>query len=260
MQESGRNEQIDLDDTYKQLLTTAYEKCGNVTEIYAKTFHLGTMLMTPERQRAIWAIYLWCRRTDELVDGPNSTHITPTALDRWEERLQQIFEGRPYDLLDAALSDTVSMFPLGIQPFIDMIEGMRMDLHKSRYETFEELYLYCYRVAGDDIFNYVWLDADEFFLLILFRRNRRERISTRSVSSVSIGYYYKRVDSSVFCINFEGEITCLVLILLNPSDAWSSSCYMHAENARHGVVGFLSIFSSQSLSPLSLLSIQEPLV
>ncbi|KAL8472543.1 hypothetical protein ACS0TY_029664 [Phlomoides rotata] len=130
------------------VLGEAYDRCRQVCEEYAKTFYLGTMLMTPERRRAIWAIYVWCRRTDELVDGPNASHITATALDRWEARLEDIFGGRPFDMLDAALSHTVSMFPVDIQPFRDMIEGMRMDLNKSRYNNFDELYLYCYYVAG----------------------------------------------------------------------------------------------------------------
>ncbi|ERN14845.1 hypothetical protein AMTRI_Chr02g213100 [Amborella trichopoda] len=130
------------------LLNGAYDRCGEVCAEYAKTFYLGTLLMTPQRQRAIWAIYVWCRRTDELVDGPNASHITPTALDRWERRLNDLFRGRPYDMFDAALSDTVSKFPVDIQPFKDMIEGMRMDLRTSRYKNFDELYLYCYYVAG----------------------------------------------------------------------------------------------------------------
>ncbi|KAK4733280.1 hypothetical protein R3W88_007541 [Solanum pinnatisectum] len=130
------------------LLSEAYDRCGEVCAEYAKTFNLGTMLMTPERRRAIWAIYVWCRRTDELVDGPNASYITPAALDRWENRLEDVFNGRPFDMLDAALSDTVSNFPVDIQPFRDMIEGMRMDLRKSRYKNFDELYLYCYYVAG----------------------------------------------------------------------------------------------------------------
>ena len=58
---------------------------------------------------------MWCRRTDELVDGPNANYITPTALDRWEKRLEDLFAGRPYDMLDAALSDTISRFPIDIQ-------------------------------------------------------------------------------------------------------------------------------------------------
>ncbi|KAK3218637.1 hypothetical protein Dsin_012607 [Dipteronia sinensis] len=130
------------------LLSDAYDRCGEVCAEYAKTFYLGTLLMTPERRKAIWAIYVWCRRTDELVDGPNASHITPTALDRWESRLEDVFRGRPFDMLDAALSDTVANYRVDIQPFRDMIEGMRMDLRKSRYKNFDELYLYCYNVAG----------------------------------------------------------------------------------------------------------------
>ncbi|KOM46586.1 hypothetical protein LR48_Vigan07g029000 [Vigna angularis] len=152
----GTNIGLDLDKdvgadfTNGDLLNVAYDRCGEVCAEYAKTFYLGTQLMTAERRKAIWAIYgiFWCRRTDELVDGPNSSHITPGALDRWEQRLTDVFEGRPYDMYDAALSHTVSKYPVDIQPFKDMIQGMRMDLKKSRYENFDELYLYCYYVAG----------------------------------------------------------------------------------------------------------------
>lgn len=153
-----RNESFALDDVElcqgnlatitPEALEEAYTRSGLVTEYYAKTFYLGTQLMTPEKARAIWAIYVWCRRTDELVDGPHASRITPKALERWEERLEAIFAGKPYDMLDAALADTVAKFPVDIQPFRDMIDGMRMDLVKARYDTFEELYEYCYRVAG----------------------------------------------------------------------------------------------------------------
>lgn len=49
------------------------------------------------------------------MDGPNAAHITPKALDRWEKRLNDLFEGRPYDMYDAALADTVSKYPVDIQ-------------------------------------------------------------------------------------------------------------------------------------------------
>lgn len=58
---------------------------------------------------------VWCRRTDELVDGPNASHITPGALDRWEERLEEAFQCRPYDMFDATLSHTIVQYPLSIQ-------------------------------------------------------------------------------------------------------------------------------------------------
>ena len=104
--------------------------------------------MPEEKRRAIWAIYVWCRRTDELVDGPQSALTTPETLDRWEQQLESIFAGHPIDDPDVALVDTLQRFPMDIQPFRDMIAGQRMDLYRSRYETFDELKLYCYRVAG----------------------------------------------------------------------------------------------------------------
>lgn len=145
---SAMARRFSVDKLQGSVLDEAYSRCASVTSEYAKTFFLGTRLMTPEKARATWAVYVWCRRTDELVDGPNAPRITPKALDRWEERLESVFDGRPVDILDAALTDTISKFPLDIQPFRDMIVGMRMDLVKRRYATFEELYEYCYRVAG----------------------------------------------------------------------------------------------------------------
>jgi 15-cis-phytoene synthase len=129
-------------------LEESYELCRQVTAHYAKTFYLATLLMPEAKRRAIWAIYVWCRRTDELVDGPEAVNTTLATLDVWEQRLEDVFAGRPHDTEDQALSATVQQFPLDIQPFRDMIAGQRMDLYRSRYETFEELHLYCYRVAG----------------------------------------------------------------------------------------------------------------
>ena len=129
-------------------LDDAYELCRQITAEYAKTFYLGTLLMPEAKRRAIWAIYVWCRRTDELVDGPKAATTTEATLDHWEQNLESIFAGHPIDDVDVALVDTLERFPMDIQPFRDMIAGQRMDLYRSRYQTFEELELYCYRVAG----------------------------------------------------------------------------------------------------------------
>lgn len=127
----------------------AYEYCRQITAKYSKTFYLGTMLMPKAKRQAIWAIYVWCRRTDELVDGPQANLTTPETLKDWEENLETIFAGYPLEDPDVALVDTLKRFPeIEITPFKDMIAGQRMDLYRSRYQSFEELYLYCYRVAG----------------------------------------------------------------------------------------------------------------
>lgn len=129
-------------------LEDSYELCRQITAEYSKTFYMGTQLMPEAKRRAIWAIYVWCRRTDELVDGPMASSTTAETLDHWEKHLESLFAGHPIDDEDVALVDTLSQYPLDVQPFRDMIAGQRMDLYRSRYETFEELKLYCYRVAG----------------------------------------------------------------------------------------------------------------
>lgn len=127
----------------------SYELCRQITAKYAKTFYPGTLLMREaSRRRAMWAIYAWCRRTDELVDGPAAAITTPETLEQWEHHLESVFAGHPVEDYDVALVDALQNFPLDIQPFRDMIAGQCMDLYRSRYETFEELKLYCYRVAG----------------------------------------------------------------------------------------------------------------
>jgi len=129
-------------------LEDSYEQCRQITADFAKTFYLGTQLMSPEKRQGVWAIYVWCRLTDELVDGPQAAFTTSETLDKWEEQLESVFSGHPVDDPDVALVDTVERYGLDIQPFRDMIAGQRMDLVRDRYETFEDLRLYCYRVAG----------------------------------------------------------------------------------------------------------------
>ncbi len=133
-------------------LEEAYEICRKETAKWAKTFYLGTLLLPPVKRKAIWAIYVWCRRTDELMDSPEAMKLSTSELserlDNWEEKTKAIFSGHVENELDAVMGDTLQRFPQSIKPYLDMIEGQRMDLKKTRYETFEELELYCYRVAG----------------------------------------------------------------------------------------------------------------
>ena len=142
-------------ETYRKLLDEAYEESGVVTEAFAKTFYLGTKLMPPEAQRAIWAIYVWCRRTDEIVDAPRQPDDPGmlTDLSAWEIRTENLWQhGEVVDVLDLPLLDVRVNYPkLDITPFVDMVRGMLMDipdLGQDRYDTFDELHLYCYRVAG----------------------------------------------------------------------------------------------------------------
>jgi 15-cis-phytoene synthase len=111
--------------------------------------------MSKDARKHVWAIYTWCRRTDDLVDSPRALMNIDTLkgdLEEWQVRLDRIWANDPKDLFDLAMSDTVQKYPtLDIQPYRDMIAGMIMDvpgMGQDRYQNFDELYLYCYRVAG----------------------------------------------------------------------------------------------------------------
>ena len=138
----------------ERILNQALVESGEVTSAFAKTFYLGTQLMPEAQREAIWAIYVWCRRTDEIVDAPRDNDDEMLAdLGVWEMRLENLWKyGEVEDVFDLCLLDVLVKYPsLPITPFVDMVRGMLMDvpdLGTEVYETFDDLHLYCYRVAG----------------------------------------------------------------------------------------------------------------
>jgi len=140
----------ELNQKREEMMAESYEQCRLLTKQYAKTFYFGTKFFDEDKRKAVWAVYAWCRRTDDIVDKPRKETVSlRTELAEWGERLKDVWNGRAHDAIDLALVDTVRNHPdLRIEPFEDMIKGMVMDLDQNRFEDFEELYLYCYRVAG----------------------------------------------------------------------------------------------------------------
>ena len=169
-------------------VTESYELCRQITAEYAKTFYLGTLLMPKEKSEAIWAIYAWCRRTDELVDGAKAQYTTEETLAKWEQQLESVFAGQPIDDTDVALADTVQHFPMDIQPFRDMIAGQGMDLYRNRYQTFEELKLYCYRVAGTvGLMSNAVLGIGNYDTSVPWERDRPIYVPTQEAIALGIG-------------------------------------------------------------------------
>ena len=124
--------ELDSDSLERKALSLAYRRCEYVTKLFSKTFYMGTSLMRPEARQHVWAIYAWCRRTDDIVDSPRALLDRDSLskdLTQWEQRLTDIWKGEPVDLFDLALADTVKTYPtLSSKPFKDMILGMIMDV------------------------------------------------------------------------------------------------------------------------------------
>lgn len=111
----------------EELLKDAYEQCRQITAQYAKTFYLGTSFFAEEKRKAVWAVYAWCRRTDDIVDKPRKETVSlRNELAEWKQRTANIWRGVAHDVIDLALVDTVERFPdLSVQPFNDMIKVLQ---------------------------------------------------------------------------------------------------------------------------------------
>ena len=140
----------------------AFKYCRQVTQLASKTFYWGSLFLPPQKRSAVWAVYAFCRLVDDIVDEacpPSSTprpgHLnascTPEeSLAYWRSSLERIYAGE--DTFDhpihLAWRDMLARYPVPLEPVVDLLQGVAMDLAVSRYETFDDLYRYCYRVAG----------------------------------------------------------------------------------------------------------------
>jgi phytoene synthase len=115
----------------------------------SKTNFMVSFAMLPEEKRdAIHTVYAFCRCTDDIVDEEGD-HLSKSAtLMRWGEELEKGLRNESSFALLNRLSVIATRFNIPAVHFFDLIRGMRMDLERTRYETFDELYEYCYNVAS----------------------------------------------------------------------------------------------------------------
>lgn len=112
------------------------------------SFTYSFLLLPPPKRRAIISVYKFCRVIDDAVDGQAPSQNPAEALDAWRRQIDLSYRGTPRDPLAAELAGVVQRFPIPQEYFQELIDGVEMDLVHRRYETFDELYPYCYRVAS----------------------------------------------------------------------------------------------------------------
>ncbi|MGH9190917.1 MAG: squalene synthase HpnC [Acidimicrobiales bacterium] len=140
----GRRQQPDLD--------WAYATCGDITRRQAKNFAYGIALLPPPKRRAMTVVYALARRVDDIVDQAGDADARGRALDGLQDRVARTLAAgaaaAPEDAVLVALADVVRHYPLPPAAIADLFEGCRSDLEGARFATFDELVVYCRRVAG----------------------------------------------------------------------------------------------------------------
>jgi len=119
-----------------------------ITKASNTSFYYSFSLLPKHKREAIHAVYAFCRYTDDIIDQETDDQRKASLLGTWRMELGRALRGTsPYPILNQ-LSSTARRFNIPVDHFYDLIRGVEMDLTKSRYATFEELYEYCYLVAS----------------------------------------------------------------------------------------------------------------
>jgi phytoene synthase len=127
-------------------LAASYDYCRRVARTRAKNFYYSFVLLAPPQRNAMCAVYAFMRYCDDLSDEPGANLA---AIERWRAALGEALAGR-YDAHPCwpAFHDTVQRYRIPHEYFGQMIDGVESDLSPRRFETFADLYGYCYRVAS----------------------------------------------------------------------------------------------------------------
>jgi phytoene synthase len=135
----------------------AYRSCEDITRVEAANFYYGIRLLPRDKRQAMSAVYAFARRVDDIGDGHDENSEKLAALLAQRESLSAVAEpwgGSPAD--GSWLSDPVTValahahrrFNLPLDALELLIDGVELDVRDTRYETFDELVVYCRDVAG----------------------------------------------------------------------------------------------------------------
>jgi 15-cis-phytoene synthase len=125
----------------------AVRYCEDVTRSRARNFWYGIRLLPEPKRQALASVYAMARRIDDVGDGDLAVADKRAALDEIGASIAHVSPGSDDPVL-AALGIAAVRFPLPLDAFTDLVDGVRLDLDDHAYRTWNDLELYCRRVAG----------------------------------------------------------------------------------------------------------------
>lgn len=126
----------------------SYGYCERLARRAAGNFYHAFRLLPSEQRKAMCALYAFMRVADDLSDGPEPVPVKRELLAGWRGALHAAMEGEYEHPLYPAFHDTILRFGIPVVHLEEVLDGVSMDLDVSRYDTFADLYRYCYHVAS----------------------------------------------------------------------------------------------------------------
>ena len=127
---------------------TPDQYCQDKTAKSGSSFYYSFLFLPEQKRKAIMALYAFCREVDDVVDEIHEEQVARAKLNWWREEIQRLFHAEPQHPVTLALKPQLNNFDLDEKYFIDIIDGMQMDLDYNHYESFNDLSVYCYRAAS----------------------------------------------------------------------------------------------------------------
>lgn len=127
---------------------TPEQYCRDKAARSGSSFYYSFLFLPPVKRRAIIALYAFCREVDDAVDEISDPEVAARTLQWWRDEIQRTFQGEAAHPVGQALQSALAEFDLQEAYFLEIIDGMAMDLTQHRYQNYSELALYCHRVAS----------------------------------------------------------------------------------------------------------------
>ncbi|PCJ31294.1 MAG: squalene synthase HpnD [Gammaproteobacteria bacterium] len=127
---------------------TPDEYCQDKAAKSGSSFYYSFRFLPPVQRQAIIALYAFCREVDDAVDETSDATVARAQLDWWREEVQRTFKNEATHPVGKALQIALENFDLHEEYFVEIIDGMAMDLEQFSYADFSQLALYCHRAAS----------------------------------------------------------------------------------------------------------------
>ena len=131
---------------------TPQSYCEQKLRQSGSNFYFSFLFLTPNQRQAMIALYAFCREVDDIVDQVNEKghdiNIAKSKLEWWKTEINNIYTKHASHPIAQAITESLINYNLKQEFFIDIINGMEMDLCHNGFETIEELKNYCYHAAG----------------------------------------------------------------------------------------------------------------
>ncbi|GKS64884.1 phytoene synthase [Nitrospira sp.] len=122
--------------------------CTAYTKNSGSNFYYAFLFLPKAKREAMYTVYAFCKAIDSAVDEPAAGTNPKDELTRWRSELDAVYSGVPTTPIMVSLAYHVKSMGIPKAYFEELIKGVEMDLFNNRYVTFDELSLYCYRVAS----------------------------------------------------------------------------------------------------------------